>query len=122
VGKRKVRTGPHRPTELSSAFAPYSGVWGVYVGDGCVSGGSPLEWRAVEAHAHNRKSDEWFGWICVADQWAVVTENGNLTVTMKHEIAHILCPDSLHGARWRAAVTALGAPQEAKKYERRSRG
>ena len=122
MAKYKVRTGPHRPTDLSSAFAAFPDVWGIYVGDGCVTGESPLEWREVDAHAHNNSNDEWFGWICVADPLAVITEKGNLTALIKHEIAHILCRNTLHSKAWKITVINLGAPREAQKYERRTNG
>lgn len=122
MAKRKIRQGPHRPVDISPAFAPFVDLWGIYVGDGCVTGSSPLEWRDVDAHAHNSTDDEWFGWVCVADPYDVVTEKGNITALMKHEIAHILCRNALHSKRWKAIVTCLGAPGEAAKYDRKTDG
>lgn len=122
VAKRKLRNGPHRPSSVSPLFTAYPDVWGIYVGDGCVTGESPLEWREVDAHAHNSTDDDWFGWICVADPAAVITDKGNLTAIIKHEIAHILCPNALHTKGWQRVVTLLGAPQEAKKYGRKPNG
>jgi hypothetical protein len=96
MARYKVRTGPHRPTELSPTLASFPDLWGIYVGDGCVTGGSPLEWREVDAHAHNSTEDEWFGWVCIADPYSVITANRNPTALLKHEIAHLLCKNDGH--------------------------
>jgi hypothetical protein len=52
------------------------------------------------AHAHNGQTDHHFGWICF-----------NRTCRSKrdifHEYGHILCPDRMHDAVWRATVTRL---------------
>lgn len=122
MSRRKVRTGPHRPIELSPALAAYPSVWGVYVGDGCVTGQEPLEWLKIHAHAHDDPSDEWFGWVCIADPYNVITPKGNPSAILLHEIAHVLCRGEGHNKKWRAVVTSIGAPKEAKKYERPENG
>lgn len=68
------------------------------------------------AHAHNHPRDPRFGWICILSARAgrVVTLTGRPTTLLAHEYAHLLAPNSGHGERWRAAVTALGHPAEAK--------
>lgn len=68
------------------------------------------------AHAHNHPRDPRFGWICILSTRAgrVVTPTGRPSALLAHEYAHLLAPNSGHGERWRAAVTALGHPAEAK--------
>jgi len=67
------------------------------------------------AHAHNHPRDSRFGWICILSARAgrVVTPTGRPSARLAHEYAHLLAPNSGHGERWRAAVTALGHPAEA---------
>ena len=122
MARVKVKLGPHRPTSLSHALAPYSDIWGVYVGDGCVTGTEPLEWLKIHAHAHNDTEDEWFGWICIADPYNVITAKGNPTAILLHEVAHVLCRDPGHSQKWCAVVSAIGAPGQAQKYGRQSNG
>jgi len=122
VARRKVRTGPHRPEDLSNNLSVHSNLWGIYVGDGCVTGLAPLDWIGIHAHAHNRSDDEWFGWICIADPANVITSAGNPTAVLKHEIAHLYCPDENHSKNWKMVVTLLGAPKEAEIYERHQNG
>ena len=114
--KRKVRKGAHRPESLSKFLADFPEVWGVYVGHGCVDGTNPLEWRDVDAHAHVIAGDEWRGWICIADQRKVITENRNPTHLFLHEIAHIVCCSASHGEHWRDTLIEFGASREAAKY------
>ncbi len=68
------------------------------------------------AHSHNHPRDPLFGWICILSTRAgqVVTPTGRPSALLAHEYAHLLAPTSGHGDRWRAAVTALGHPAEAK--------
>ena len=118
----KVRTGPHKPYNLSPDLAAFPDVWGVFVGDGCVTGAEPLEWLKIHAHAHDDIKDEWFGWICIADARNVITAKGHPTAILLHEIAHIICRGAGHNKKWQTVVTALGAPKEAQKYERKPNG
>ena len=111
----KVEPGPHRPSALGITEPK---LWGVYVGEGCVTGEDPLEWLSVEAHAHVG-DDPWRGWICVADRRRVITQRGNPTHLLLHEVAHIICNTTKHDRRWRDEVTRLGARREAKRYERK---
>ena len=108
----KLRSGPHRPTDLGLT---HPDLWGVYVGDGCVTGQAPLEWLTVAAHAHVG-SDEWAGWICIADN--VLTPKGNPTHLLLHEIAHVIRGNTSHDAKWRRILTDLGAKREASRYEK----
>ena len=73
------------------------------------------------AHAHNHPRDPCFGWICILSTrpGRVVTPTGRPSALLAHEYAHLLAPNSGHGERWRAAVTALGHPAEAR--DRRGR-
>ena len=73
------------------------------------------------AHAHNHPRDPRFGWICILSARAgrVVTPTGRPSALLAHEYAHLLAPNSGHRQRWRAAVTALGHPAEAR--DRRGR-
>jgi hypothetical protein len=87
---------------------------GVHVG-GCVAG---RRWRRdsdwdTEAHAHNVDHDPWFGWICVASERFLFTASRRPTRVMVHEYAHLLAPNSRHGAAWQEAVSELGYPSEA---------
>ncbi len=68
------------------------------------------------AHAHNHARDPRFGWICILSTRAgrVVTPTGRPSALLAHEYAHLLAPNSGHGERWRATVTALGHPAQAK--------
>ncbi|MGE0600658.1 MAG: hypothetical protein AB7J35_05190 [Dehalococcoidia bacterium] len=68
------------------------------------------------AHAHNHSRDPRFGWICILSARAgrVVTPTGRPSALLAHEYAHLLAPNSGHGERWRAAVTALGHPAAAR--------
>ena len=113
---RKVPQGPHRPDTLYNIkeFPELNEIWGIYVGDGCVTGQDPLEWLEVDAHAH--VLDEWNGWICIANPAKVVTPNGNPTQLVLHELAHILCKKPGHGKKWYDTICRLGAKHEGKKY------
>ena len=87
---------------------------GVHVG-GCVAGRRwprAADWD-VEAHAHNGDHDPWSGWICVASERSLFTRSRRPTRVMVHEYAHLLAPNSRHGAAWQEAVTDLGYPSEA---------
>jgi hypothetical protein len=87
---------------------------GVHVG-GCVAGRRwprQSDWD-IEAHAHNADHDPWFGWICVASERSLFTASRRPTRVMAHEYAHLLAPNSRHGAAWQEAVTELGYPSEA---------
>ncbi len=66
------------------------------------------------AHAHNHLRDPRFGWICILSTKAgrLITPTGRPSALLAHEYAHLLAPNSGHGERWRAAVTALGHPAE----------
>jgi len=70
----------------------------------------------VNAHAHNWTDDDFFGWICVADERYLFTPSGASTRVMWHEYAHLLVPDANHGRRWRAVIRQLGWPSEARRY------
>lgn len=71
---------------------------------------------SLSTGAHNHPRDPRFGWICILSARAgrVVTPTGRPSALLAHEYAHLLAPNSGHGERWRAAVTALGHPAEAK--------
>lgn len=70
-----------------------------------------------KAHAHTSARDPHRDWICVlADkEERLVAPSGKPTALLVHEYAHILTHAG-HTAAWRAAVTALGASNEAKQY------
>jgi len=90
---------------------------GVFVG-GCIRGSTRtgVTTRGDAAHSHNYRGDRHFGWICVADERDLFTPSRRPTRVMWHEYAHLLVPNANHGARWRAAVTALGWPSEARRF------
>ena len=68
------------------------------------------------AHAHNYPRDPLFGWICILSTRSgrIVTPTGRPSALLAHEYAHLLAPNSGHGERWRAAVTVLGHPAQAR--------
>lgn len=83
----------------------------------CIVDGSGMssQW----AHAHNRRTDEHYGIICVRPKYADENNWGDVPL-FAHEYAHLLAPSSEgHGPRWRAAITALGFPGEAERLEQR---
>jgi len=118
----KVRTGPHRPSSLfnygKSSYFYEDVIWGIYVGEGCVSGLDPLEWASIHAHAHYDKYDEWSGWVCIADPRKVITKGGRPTHLVLHEVGHLITGTRHHGTQWARVVTSLGATSEVKKYYR----
>ena len=113
----RIRPGAHRPTVFG--LQDYPVVWGVYLGNACVSAENPLEWIEVWAHAHNDPEDEWFGWICIRDAKLAFTKRGNPSLVMKHEVAHLLVPKQGHTRKWRETLTSIGGAVEARKYEKR---
>jgi len=92
-------------------------VWGVYLGQGCITGNDPLDWKELRAHAHNDKDEEWFGWICLADIKDAFTKLGNPSMVIKHEIAHLLAPNQGHTKKWKEILTAMGGASEVRKYD-----
>jgi len=110
----RIKPGPHRPSVFKLDEWPV--VWGVYVGDGCVSAADPLEWANIHAHAHNKTDDPWFGWICIADDRKAFTKLGRPSLLMKHEVAHLLVPNAMHNAKWKKVLTGMGGTSEVKKY------
>lgn len=84
----------------------------VFVG-GCVERGEGSSFRRM-AHAHNRKTSEWFGWICIRSRHRVATATGRPTVVSLHEYAHMLAPNQGHTMKWANALAyQLGQPKEA---------
>lgn len=75
-----------------------------------------------QAHAHNHRGTG-FGWLCFlsAKPERLITQSGKPTALLIHEYAH-LCVRDGHGPRWQRAVSALGAPAEARRQTRRQTG
>jgi len=109
-----IKPGANRPEKFG--LEPWPIVWGVYVGQGCISGEDPLEWIDILAHAHNKKDEEYFGWICIRDAKMAFTKLGNPSLVMKHEVAHLIANDQGHTKKWREILTQMGGGVEAKKY------
>ena len=103
-------------TKAAAAGIRAGPVAGISVG-GCADAiGTPRRGAfRRRAHAHNHRRDPCFGWICIlsTSPARVVTPTGRPSALLAHEYAHLLAPNSGHGERWRAAVTALGHPAEA---------
>jgi len=114
-----LKLGANRPTNLGLIGHDYPEVWGIYVGMGCVSAESPLEWRGIWAHAHNDVEDEWYGWLCFDKPSRVLTKTGRPTQVLLHEIAHLRVPGQHHTKKWRQTLTLMGGRREAEKYERK---
>ncbi len=98
-------------TKAVAAGLPAAPVVGISVG-GCAEAiGTPRRGAfRRRAHAHNHLRDPRFGWICILSTKAgrLITPTGRPSALLAHEYAHLLAPNSGHGERWRAAVTALG--------------
>lgn len=92
------------------------GLAGIFIG-GCVQRGPGSSFRR-RAHAHNRRGDAFFGWVCIRSARRLLAPSGKPSTLLLHEYAHILTPNHGHDEAWRAAITALGRPAEAKRYRR----
>jgi len=80
----------------------------VFVG-GCVERGDGSSFRA-QAHAHNSKTDPYFGWVCFRSSKRLFTASGAPSQLLLEEIAHILAPNQPHNATWIRRYKELGAP------------
>jgi hypothetical protein len=97
-------------------------VKGVFIG-GCVQRGVGSSFRA-KAHAHNEKTDPYFGWICLRSIKRAGEVKGNVITTpsqlLWHEYAHILTPNHFHDDAWRKKMKELGQPIQ-KQYQKKKR-
>jgi len=111
------------PSEPVYAVPDWPEVIAIFVG-GCVERGVGSSFRA-KAHAHSRKADKYFGWICVRSLKRVGEIQGNIITKpsrlLWHEYAHILTPDHYHDDTWRQKMRELGQPIPAQ-YEKKTRG
>lgn len=95
-------------------------VAGVSLGGCCLAFGTERKGAMRRrAHAHTGAQSAMRGWICFLSSKPerVRTATGRPTTTLIHEVGHIVTWEG-HTARWRKAVSALGAPAEARKYGR----
>lgn len=111
---------------MAEILAPMLGGTRIFVG-GCVERGEGSSFRAM-AHAHDRRADPLFGWVCFRAAWRVgetaLAEDGSTVVTkasrlLWHEQAHILTGHG-HDDVWRAKMKELGQPLPAR-YRRKAR-
>ena len=85
---------------------------GVYVG-GCVDERNAWSiWEGLHSHAHSYTADPWYGWACVLSPKHLFSSSGKMTPIFLHEIAHLLCPNQGHTAKWKRTITRLGAGSE----------
>ena len=85
---------------------------GIYVG-GCVHERNSWSiWDGARSHAHNSRSNEWFGWICIVSPKDVLTPSGKMTAILSHEICHLLVPEKLHTREWKKRLTEMGFASE----------
>lgn len=73
----------------------------------CAQTGCAARTRA--GHAHNDIRAPNFGLVCVRIN-RVRNDDGTLSSTMWHELAHLLAPNTWHTARWKAVMVELGQP------------
>ena len=99
------------------AFDKYPEVKGIFVG-GCVSRGVGSSFRA-SAHAHTSDKDTHKGWICIRSPRKLYKKNGEPSMLMIHELAHILTGEG-HTDKWREKVRELGGRITAR-YKKRKR-
>lgn len=118
----KEETVEQPPAENVYSVPYWPELKGVFVG-GCVARGPGSSFRA-KAHAHNRKDDPHFGWICVRSIKRVGDIEGNVITKpsrlLWHEYAHILTPGHYHDDVWRRKMRELGQPIP-KQYEKKPR-
>ena len=87
---------------------------GIFVG-GCVQRGVGSSFRRT-AHAHFRKDDPHYGWLCFRSPKRVYSASGKPTQTLWHEYAHILAGSSAgHGPRFQKVLRDLGQTREAER-------
>ena len=109
-----------------NGFLP--GCVGIFLG-GCVERGEGSSFRA-QAHAHNQKGKQYFGWICVRGKRRMpsyvveyykdepglglvrfdATLTGEPNRLLMHEYCHILTPGHRHDDTWRKKMRELKQP------------
>lgn len=130
AGPPVLRAGPQsQPSEAAVNLPPalpilpppeeMPEIAGIFVG-GCVERGPGSRFRAW-AHAHCRRGDPFFGWVCFLSFKRVLNGRGEPGRTLWHEYAHVLTPNHGHDDTWRKKMKELGQPLPAR-YKKRRRG
>jgi hypothetical protein len=85
---------------------------------GCVKRGEGSNIRR-SGHAHTMPGDEFYGWICIKGKRPEILRlpDGEPTNLLKHEYAHILCPNQYHTKKFWLTLAKIGGYMEYDSYK-----